>query len=65
MSFASYSVATNDYTVDQLEGEDCAACGQTFVVGEASQPVRQPGVTLAGEWNLFAHVKCPKRGASK
>ena len=65
MTAAAYSVSTGTYTVEQLEGEHCAKCGRPFADGEDSRPVRQPVLTLAEEWNLFAHVVCPKGGATR
>ena len=56
----SHSVSTGPYTIDQLEGEDCAVCGRTFAVGEPSRPGDR-----IGDAQLFVHVECPKVGASK
>lgn len=55
-----HSVSTGPYTLDQLEGEDCASCGRPFAIGEPSRPFKQ---VLCHQ--LFAHVECPKAGASK
>lgn len=52
-----YSCQTGKYTIDQLGGEDCAKCGETFAVGEPSRPVER-----IAEWQLFVHVECPKGG---
>ncbi|MFL6113952.1 MAG: hypothetical protein ACJ786_21725 [Catenulispora sp.] len=60
MTAIAYSVATGGYTIEQLEGEDCARCGKTFAVGEASRPVER-----IGDAQLFAHVECPKVGATR
>jgi hypothetical protein len=53
-----HSVSTGRYTIDQLEGEHCASCARPFVVGEPSRPSER---ILCHQ--LFAHVKCMKRGA--
>ncbi|HEY3477509.1 MAG TPA: hypothetical protein VGL02_01305 [Streptomyces sp.] len=55
-----YSCQTGKYTAEQLGGEDCARCGRTFRVGEPSRPVER-----VAEWQLFAHVECPKGGATR
>jgi hypothetical protein len=62
MSFAAFphSVSTGRYTIEQLEGEDCASCGRPFVIGEPSRPSER---ILCHQ--LFVHVKCMKAGASK
>jgi hypothetical protein len=60
MNATAYSVATGGYTIEQLEGEDCARCGRTFAVGEASRPAER----IDGA-QLFAHVECPKAGATR
>jgi len=60
MAAYPYSCQTGEYTLEQLNGEDCAKCGQRFRVGETSYPLKQ-----IAEWRLFAHVLCPKRGASR
>jgi hypothetical protein len=57
MALFSYSCQTGEYTIDQLGGEDCALCNQRFVVGEKSRPYER-----VAEWQLFAHVECPKGG---
>lgn len=59
MSIA-YSVTTGHYTVEQLEGEACANCGETF----------QPGQTLeqvfaSDDYDLFAHTVCPNGGTTR
>lgn len=61
MAGSPYSVATGDYTVDQLDGLGCARCGQPFQIGEASYPT---GEAFDGA-QLFAHVSCPKGGATR
>lgn len=60
MAAYPYSCQTGVYTIDQLNGEDCAKCGRTFQPGEASYPLKR-----IAEWQLFAHVLCPKRGATR
>ncbi|QOR55808.1 MAG: hypothetical protein YHS30scaffold324_40 [Catenulispora phage 69_17] len=57
----AYTCSTGAYTVEQIEGEACARCGQMFTVGEASRPT---GEIVDGA-QLFAHVQCPKRGATR
>lgn len=57
----AYTCSTGDYTVEQVEGEACTRCGQMFAVGETSRPT---GEVIDGA-QLFAHVECPKRGASR
>ena len=59
MAAIAYSCATAHYTVEQIEGEACARCGQPFEPGEASRPTGE----LVDGHRLFAHVTCPKRGA--
>ena len=53
-----HSVSTGAYTIEQLEGEDCASCGRPFAIGEPSRPFER---ILCHQ--LFVHVECPKRGA--
>lgn len=56
----AYTCQTGLYTVDQLEGEDCARCGRPFAVAvaDASRPAER-----VGDAQLFVHVSCPKGGA--
>lgn len=61
MTAAAYSVATGDYSAEQLEGEACAECGNGFEPGEFSRPA---GVVFDGG-QLFVHVECPKGGATR
>lgn len=60
MAAFPYSCQTGPYTADQLDGSDCAKCGQRFRIGEASRPTER-----VAEWQLFAHVSCPKAGATR
>jgi hypothetical protein len=53
-----YSCQTGRYTIEQLDGEDCAVCGRTFAPGETSRLIKR-----VAEWQLFAHVECPTGGA--
>lgn len=59
MAAFPYSCQTGEYTIEQLDGEDCAKCGQRFRVGEKSRPVER-----IAEWQLFAHVLCPNVAAA-
>lgn len=56
MSIA-YSVETAHYRVEQLEGEECALCGQPFAFGQELRPV-----WLDDDYDLFAHAVCPEGG---
>jgi hypothetical protein len=56
----AYTCSTGRYTVEQIEGEACVRCGQPFAVGETSRPT---GESIDGQ--LFAHVLCPKAGATR
>lgn len=60
MAAYPYSCQTGPYTIEQLDGEDCAKCGRTFAVGKASYPFKR-----VAEWQLFAHVLCPKAVAAR
>jgi len=50
---AAYSVATGDYTIEQLEAEACALCGEAFQPGQDLTPVFE-----GGDFDLYAHVDC-------
>lgn len=60
MAAFPHSVSTGPYTLDQLEGEDCASCGRRFAIGESSRPALR-----VLHHQLFVHVVCPKVGASR
>lgn len=56
----AYSVATNGFTIEQLEGQACAVCGADF----------QPGQQLDRVWedsdfDLYAHAVCPEGGETQ
>jgi hypothetical protein len=55
-----YSCQTGEYTVEQLDGEDCAKCGRPFAPGQAAFEVKK-----IAEWTLVAHILCPKVGATR
>lgn len=49
----TYSVATAGYTIEQLEAEACAECGETFEPGQVLELV------FRGEdYDLYAHADC-------
>lgn len=56
----AYSVTTGGYTIEQLEGEACALCGDRF---EPGQDLEQ--VWRGDGYDLYAHVQCAKGGASR
>jgi len=57
-----YSMQTGGYTLDQLDGENCGACGGQFRAGGVDHPVFHEQVA---EWRVYRHVMCPKAGASQ
>lgn len=59
MAAYPYSCQTGRYTVDQIDGEACAECGEWFQIGEDTVPT---GVTVDGA-PLFRHEQCPTGGA--
>jgi len=52
-SALAYSVATGDYTIEQLEGEACAKCGADFRPGQDLELVFS-----GDDYDLYAHVDC-------
>lgn len=56
-----YTVQTGGYTLDQLDGENCGACGGQFRPG-VDHPVFHEQVA---EWRVVRHLVCPKAGASR
>lgn len=62
MTAAAYSVSTGTYTVDQLEGDHCAVCGQWFGLLPWPRPVAHE---LVDGDQTYRHVECPKVGASR
>lgn len=62
MTAFPYSCQTGAYTIDQLAGEDCAVCGQTFNPFGGRRPVRHERVA---EWQTYRHRECAKRGAKR
>ena len=59
MSIA-YSAATEHYRIEQLEGEECALCGEPFEPGQDLRPA-----WLAPDFDLHAHEKCPEGGGTR
>lgn len=60
MAAIAYSVCTGAYTVDQLEGEHCARCGQWFGLCPWPRPVEHERVDGC---QLYRHVDCATAGA--
>lgn len=51
----TYSVSTDSYTIEQLEGEACSLCGADFQPGEVLEPVFR-----GDDYELYAHSnECP------
>jgi len=62
MAAYPHSVSTGAYTIEQLEGEDCAKCGQWLGLCPWPRPVRHELVD--GHFQTFRHAdECLKRGA--
>lgn len=59
MSIA-YSVATEHFRIEQLEGEECALCGVPFKPGQELRPV-----WLDSDFDLYAHEQCPEQTGAK
>lgn len=58
MATLAYTVATDSYSIEQLEGEACALCGADFEPGQELEQVYH-----SDDYDLYAHVACPKGGA--
>lgn len=55
-----HSVSTGAYTIEQLEGEDCAVCGQWLGLCPWPRPIRHKLVD--DHFQTFRHVECEPAG---